>query len=102
MSEPVQPDQPGTVPLAARGQHYWDGPLPEPGPPPPPPEPGTGIVYLRHDPDGSWEASWQGPFGTDGYVQFTGTYDEAFAWAKSRPAEGWLTWSDAADDYVTY
>jgi hypothetical protein len=100
--ERSRPDYTGSVPFARRRQHYWDGPLPEPGPPPPAPEPGTGTVYLRETHEGTWEASWQGPFGTDGYIEFTGARDEAIAWAKSRPAEGWLTWDDTAGDYVPY
>jgi hypothetical protein len=96
------PNQAGGVPFATRRQHYWDGPLPQGAPALPPPEPGTGTVYLRPVHDGEWEASWQGPPGTDGYAQHTGSRQEAIDWAKSRPAAAWLTWDDTAGDYVPY
>lgn len=55
--------------------------------PPPPAEeplPGTGTVYLVEIGDGEWDASWQ---ADERHVEFTGSYEDALAWALKCPAK---------------
>lgn len=94
------PLQSSAIPFATRRQHYWNDPLPQGQPTTQAPEPGTGTVYLRHIQGGEWEASWQGPPGTDSHAQHTGSRQEALEWAKSRSAAAWLTWDDTVGNYI--